>query len=108
MAEFLHEVVKKREKKSESWLPSYLRNSYDEMATQMYESYQRMYSQSSRAERAIDMIMRNRDNISVGSTINMPVLDINSPANAELVTQYMVYTYTGDAVGTYRGWVRTN
>ena len=108
MAEFIHEFVNKRESKSQSWLRPYLRNSYDELATQKNESYQRMYSQSSRAERAIDLIMRNMDNISVGSTINMPMLDMSSPANAELITQNIVYTYTGDAIGTYRGWVRTN
>lgn len=100
MTEFLHEIVKKRERKSESWLPSYLRNSYGEMATQMYESYQQMYSQDSRAQNAIDLVMRNRDNISVGSTINMP--------HGVFANEVMIYTYTGDATGTYRGWVRTN
>jgi hypothetical protein len=94
MTEFLHEVVKKRERKPQSWLPSYLRVSYDELTT--------------RATNAIDLVMRNRDNISVGSTINMPMLDMSSPANAELIPQHVVYTYTGAETGTYRGWVRTN
>ena len=71
-------------------------------------AYQQVFNQDTRGHSAIDTVMRSRDNISIGSTINIPRLDINSPAHAELVSQYIVYAYTGDDVGTYRGWVRTN
>ena len=106
MTEMLHELVAKRESKAR--VPLWLRDGFDDMIRQAGESYRQSYSHSSRAERAIDLVMRNRDSISVGSTINMPMLDMSSPANAELITQHIVYTYTGDAIGTYRGWVRTN
>ena len=104
MTEMLHELVSKRESKARV-LES---RGFSDMIRQATEAYRQSYNHSSRAERAIDLVMRNRDSISVGSTINMPMLDMSSPANAELITQYMVYTYTGEMIGTYRGWVRTN
>jgi hypothetical protein len=103
MTEFLHETVAKREAKVTS-----TRTSLIEMLERIGESYRQSYAPDTRGINAIDMVMRSRDNISIGSTINMPMLDMSSPANAELITQYTVYTYTGAETGTYRGWVRTN
>ena len=96
MTEMLHELVSKRESKARV-LES---RGFSDMIRQASEAYRQSYANSSRAERAIDLIMRNRDSISVGSTINMP--------HGVFANEVMIYTYTGDAIGTYRGWVRTN
>jgi hypothetical protein len=104
MTEMLHEVVAKRESKVQRGSITEFR----EMLEQVGLAYRQSHAPDTRGINAIDMVMRSRDNISIGSTINMPMLDMSSPANAELITQYTVYTYTGAAIGTYRGWVRTN
>ena len=97
MTEMLHELVAKREAKETS-----TRTSLIEMLERIGESYRQSYAPDTRGSNAIDMVMRSRDNISIGSTIQIPVMSMNSVASR------IVYTYTGSETGTYRGWVRTN
>ena len=101
MAEMLHELVAKREAKETS-----TRTSLREMLERISESYRQSYTQDTRGSDAIDFVMRNRDNISIGSTIQIPVMSMNAVASTS--SNRLVYTYTGDETGTYRGWVRTN
>lgn len=95
MTEMLHEVVSKRESKARASI-----SDFQEMLARAQIAYRQVYTQDTRGRDAIDIVMRNRDNISVGSTINIP--------HGVFANEVMIYTYTGDAIGTYRGWVRTN
>jgi hypothetical protein len=101
MTEFLHETVAKREAKE-----TLTRTSLIEMLERIGESYRQSYAPDTRGSNAIDMVMRSRDNISIGSTIQIPVMSMNSVASTS--SNRLVYTYTGAETGTYRGWVRTN
>lgn len=105
MAEFLHEVVRRRERSTRSSVPSYLTRAYDDLMTQMEESYRRM-SVDMRAQEAIDSYMsRQTGNIPVGMRLQMPVLDINAQADAQLASHYITYMFTGESTAGYRGWV---
>jgi hypothetical protein len=101
MTEFLHETVAKREAKS-----TLTRTSLVEMLERIGESYRQSYAPDTRGINAIDFVMRSRDNISIGSTIQVPVMPMNAVASTS--SNRLVYTYTGAETGTYRGWVRTN
>lgn len=104
MAEFLHEVVRKRERNN--GMPPYLRTAYNDMMRQMEESYQRMRVDM-RAQEAIDRYMSTIDGApNVGMTMNMPAIDLNAPASTEVVAQYRTYVFTGESTNGYRGWVR--
>jgi len=106
MPEFLHEVVRRRERNNSR--PTYLQNAYNDLMREMEESYQRMRVDM-RAQEAIDRYMSMAtSNPTVGMTMDMPVLDINAPANASLVTQHVTYQFTGIVANGYRGWVRIN
>ena len=105
MAEFLHEMVRKRERNNYE-RPLWLRTAYEDMARHMQESYQRM-SVDMRAQEAIDRYMsQGASTPNVGMTMNMPMLDINAPADASLATRLITYVFTGEATQGYRGWVR--
>jgi len=107
MAEFLHEVVRRRERNNYT-RPSWLTESYNEMMRHMQESYQRM-SVDMRAQEAIDRYMsRETGNIPVGMRVQIPMLDINAPADAQLASSYTAYMFTGESTSGYRGWVRIN
>ena len=95
MAEMLHELVSKRESKER--LSS---GRFEEMLARAQIAYQQVYSQDTRAQQSIDIVLRQRPEPAIGSTIQMP--------HAVFANEVMIYTYTGDAIGTYRGWVRTN
>jgi hypothetical protein len=103
MTEFLHETVAKREAKETS-----TRTSLIEMLERIVESYRQSYAPDTRGINAIDFVMRSRDNISIGSTIQIPVMPMNAVASTSYTSNRLVYTYTGDTTGTYRGWVRTS
>lgn len=101
--EFLHEVVRKRERNARS---SVITQAYNDMMAQMEESYRRMYSPDARAREAIDRYMSQATaNPTVGMNMVMPVLDINAPAGT-LGTANITYQFTGDILLGYRGWVR--
>jgi hypothetical protein len=101
--EFLHEVVRRRERNAR---PSVITQAYNDMMAQMEESYRRMYSVDARAREAIDRYMSQATaNPTVGMNMVMPVLDINAPAGT-LGTANITYQWTGDIVQGYRGWVR--
>jgi hypothetical protein len=100
MTEFLHETVAKREAKE-----TLTRTSLREMLERIGESYRQSYAPDTRGINAIDFVMRSRDNISIGCTIQIPVMPMNAVANT---SNRLVYTYTGAETGTYRGWVRTS
>ena len=95
MAEMLHELVSKRESKER--LSS---GGLEEMLARAQIAYQQVYSQDTRAQQSIDIVLRQRPEPAIGSTIQMP--------HAVFANEVMIYTYTGGHHGTYRGWVRTN
>lgn len=106
MAEFLHELVRKRERNN--GMPLYLRTAYNDMMRQMEESYQRMRVDM-RAQEAIDRYMSQTNGTpNVGMTMNMPMLDMNAPADVSLASRLVTYMFTGEATRGYRGWVRVN
>lgn len=100
--EFLHEVVRKRERNS---IPRVTTQAYNDLMAQMEESYRRMYSAEARAREAIDRYMSQATaNPTIGTTMVMPALDINGPAGT-LGTTNITYRFESGAQG-YRGWVR--
>lgn len=105
MTEFMHEVVRRRERNSYT-RPTWLTESYNEMMRHMEESYRRM-SVDMRAQEGIDRYMsRETGNIPVGMRMQMPMLDMNASADAQLVSHYITYMFTGESTAGYRGWVR--
>ena len=105
MTEFLHEVVRKRERNNYT-RPSWLTESYNEMMRHMQESYQRM-SVDMRAQEAIDRYMNETTNMpNPGMTMNMPVIPQTVEEYGRM--SHVTYMFTGEATQGYRGWVRVN
>lgn len=108
MAEFLHELVRKREQRT---VPSLDGGIFNSIIRDMQEQYNSGRLSHTRAQESIDRYMEN-NTPSMGMTLNMPVLDINASANASLVMQHITYVYTGgtgmETHEEYRGWRRVN
>lgn len=104
MAEFLHEVVAKRQRVRTTPI---IAQAYNNLMAEMEASYRRMYSVDSRAREAIDRYMNTATaSPTIGMTMVMPTLDINGPAGL-IGTVNVTYRFESGAQG-YRGWVRTN
>lgn len=103
--EFMHDVVRKRERQERNSLPPYVRQAYEDLQRQMEESYRNLYSVDARAREAIDRYMNTAtSNPAIGMTMVMPTLDMNGPAGL-IGTTNITYRFESGAQG-YRGWVR--
>ena len=110
MAEFMHELVRKRERgAARTGRPDSA--IFNSIIRDMQEQYTRSSHGRIRAQQSIDMYMET-NTPSIGMTLNMPVLDINASADASLAMQHITYVYTGgtgmDSEDVYRGWRRVN
>ncbi len=105
MPEFMHEIVRRRESRERS---SVMTQVYNDLISEMSESYRRISAGNvdARGREAIDRYM-STNNPSVGMNMEVPMLDINARAGT-LSTTFTRYIFTGEALETYRGWVRVN
>lgn len=109
MAEFLHELVKKREGSPTTVRPRLSAGPiFENLIRDMYEQYSQ-YAMGSmvelRAQQAINTYMES--NVPpIGYRIAMPMLSNMAATGATLQAEYVTYRYTGDPRQGFRGWVR--
>lgn len=105
MAEFLHEIVRKRTNNNNSH--SVLTQAYNDLISEMNANYQSTRIDA-RAREAIDRYMSTATGCSprLGMLMEIPMLDINARAGT-LSTMFARYRFDSGVQG-YRGWVRIN